>query len=121
MALRKLISQIRSVSCKLSSKDMLVTKPDLAITPSQVQELTNKGISVSLPNAKQFLDGNALEAAKGWDVDPIFNVMQIFALCLNSKEILKAKLFVRIKLTAKNLVINVWFDWCGNWCNFPEF
>ena len=84
MALRKMLPQINPVSCKLSSKDMLVTKPDLAITPSQVQELTNRGISVSLPNVKQFLDGNSLETAKGWDVDPIFkrdaNICTMFEL-----------------------------------------
>ena len=72
MAKRKLIAQINAVNCKLCKKDMLVTKPDLALTPMQVKELTDKGIAVSLPNSKQFLDGQNAQRSNDWSVDPIF-------------------------------------------------
>ena len=72
MAKRKLIAQINAVNCILCKNDMLVTKPDLALTPMQVKELTDKGIAVSLPNSKQFLDGQNAERSNDWSVDPIF-------------------------------------------------
>ena len=72
MAKRILKAQIRPISCRLSESDNLVTKPNLAMTPSQVKELTDKGIAVSLPNEKQFLDGTTYSGSTDWSVDPVF-------------------------------------------------
>lgn len=71
MAQRKLIPQIHSVNCQCCGELELVTKQGLAMTPKQVQELTDRGIAVSLPNEKSFLDGQP-KSSTSWDVDPIF-------------------------------------------------
>ena len=71
MAQRKLIVQVRPVNCKVVGDLELVTKPGLAMTPKQVQELTDRGIAVSLPNEKSFLDG-APSSTGDWSIDPIF-------------------------------------------------
>lgn len=71
MARRIFKAQLRPVNCKLTDNDMLVTKPGLSMTPSQVKELTDRGIAVSLPNEKQFLDGQNLPTSD-WFVDPVF-------------------------------------------------
>lgn len=71
MARRILKAQLRPVNCKLAGNDVLVTKPGLSMTPSQVKELTDRGIAVSLPNEKQFLDGQNLPTSD-WSVDPVF-------------------------------------------------
>lgn len=71
MAQRKLIPQIHSVNCQCCGDLELVTKQGLAMTPKQVQELTDRGIAVSLPNEKLFLDGQS-KSSTSWDVDPIF-------------------------------------------------
>lgn len=70
MAKRKLVAQLNLVNCKVVDSLELVTKPNLAITPKQVQELTNRGIAVSLPNEKLFLDGSS--SGTDWSIDPIF-------------------------------------------------
>ena len=71
MAKRKLIAQLNLVNCKVVDSLELVTKPNLAMTPKQVQELTNRGIAVSLPNEKSFLDGSP-SSATDWSIDPMF-------------------------------------------------
>lgn len=71
MAQRKLIPQIHSINCKCRGDLELVTKPGLAMTPKQVQELTDRGIAVSLPNEKSFLDGSS-SSKTDWSIDPIF-------------------------------------------------
>ena len=45
MAKRKLIAQLNPVNCKVVDSLELVTKPNLAMTPKQVQELTDRGIA----------------------------------------------------------------------------
>ena len=69
MAKRKLVAQLNPVNCKVVDSLELVTKPNLAMTPKQVQELTDRGIAVSLPNEKTFLDGSS---KTDWSIDPIF-------------------------------------------------
>ena len=44
MAKRKLVAQLNPVNCKVVDSLELVTKPNLAMTPKQVQELTERGI-----------------------------------------------------------------------------
>nr|DAW16016.1 MAG TPA: hypothetical protein [Microviridae sp.] len=70
MAKRKLVAQLNPVDCKVVDSLELVTKPNLAMTPKQVQELTDRGIAVSLPNEKSFLDGSSSKT--DWSIDPIF-------------------------------------------------
>lgn len=70
MAKRKLVAQLNPVNCKVVDALELVTKPNLAMTPKQVQELTDRGIAVSLPNEKSFLDGSSSKT--DWSIDPIF-------------------------------------------------
>ena len=71
MAKRKLVAQLNPVNCKVVDSLELVTKPNLAMTPKQVQELTDRGIAVSLPNEKSFLDGSS-SSKTDWSIDPIF-------------------------------------------------
>lgn len=71
MAKRKLIAQLNPVNCKVVDSLELVTKPGLAMTPKQVQALTDRGIAVSLPNEKSFLDGSP-SSPTDWSIDPIF-------------------------------------------------
>lgn len=71
MAKRILRAQLNPVCCAISDEDYLVTKPNLAMTPSQVKELTDKGIAVSLPNEKQFLDGSDSKESS-WSIDAAF-------------------------------------------------
>lgn len=71
MAKRKLIAQLTPVNCKVVDPLELVTRANLAMTPKQVQELTDRGIAVSLPNEKSFLDGSPSSPAD-WSIDPIF-------------------------------------------------
>ena len=71
MAKRKRSAQGNPVNCKVVDSLELVTKPGLSMTPKQVQELTNRGIAVSLPNEKLFLDGSS-SSRTDWSIDPIF-------------------------------------------------
>lgn len=70
MAKRKFVAQLNPVNCKVVDSLELVTKPGLAMTPKQVRELTDRGIAVSLPNEKSFLDGSSSKT--DWSIDPIF-------------------------------------------------
>ena len=45
--------------------------PSHDMSTKQVQELTDRGIAVSLPNEKSFLDGSP-SSATDWSIDPIF-------------------------------------------------
>lgn len=73
MAKRILKAQLRPCTCKLQTGvDYEITKPGLALTPQNIKELTDRGIAVNLPNEKQFLEGDAISAAKSWDVEPVF-------------------------------------------------
>ena len=49
--------------------DHICTKPGLALTPSDIKALTDKGIAVSLPNAQNFL---APQEGASWHVEPQF-------------------------------------------------
>lgn len=73
MAQRILKAQIRPVDYKIDENvDMIVTKPGLSLTPSQIKDLTDRGVAVSLPNAKQFLDTEVSINDHSWEVDPVF-------------------------------------------------
>ena len=73
MAKRILKAQIKPCTCKLQTGvDYEITKPNLALTPQNIKELTDRGIAVNLPNEKQFLEGDAISTAKSWDVEPVF-------------------------------------------------
>nr|DAH63224.1 MAG TPA: hypothetical protein [Bacteriophage sp.] len=70
MAKRILKAQLRPCNCTLcDSKDMIQTKEGLALTPSRVKELTDRGIAVSLPNLNNFLQP---ESGSSWFVEPMF-------------------------------------------------
>lgn len=90
MAKRKLIAQLSPVNCKVVDSLELVTKPGLAMTPKQVQELTDRGIAVSLPNEKSFLDGSP-SSPTDWSIDPIFVEMLICVLCGSCPVIVKVE------------------------------
>lgn len=73
MAQRILKAQLNPVTCKLQTGiDYEITKPNLALTPQNIKDLTDRGIAVNLPNEKQFLEGDSISASKSWDVDPVF-------------------------------------------------
>lgn len=73
MAQRILKAQLKPVICKLQTGiDYEITKPNLALTPQNIKDLTDRGIAVNLPNEKQFLEGDSISASKSWDVDPVF-------------------------------------------------
>ena len=73
MAKRIMKAQIKPVTCKLQiGVDYEITKPNLALTPQNIKDLTDRGIAVNLPNEKQFLEGDSISSAKSWDVEPVF-------------------------------------------------
>lgn len=70
MAKREFKAQLRPCGCVHNPEfDKLVTKPGLALTPSDIKKLTDKGIAVSLPNAQNFL--SPVESSS-WTVEPEF-------------------------------------------------
>ena len=60
------------------------------MTPKQVQELTDRGIAVSLPNEKSFLDGSP-SSPTDWSIDPIFPSHDMAVLCGNYPVIVKVE------------------------------
>lgn len=73
MAKRILQPQLKPCTCQLKTGvDYEVTKPNLALTPQGIKELTDRGIAVNLPNEKQFLQGDSLNVSKSWDIEPVF-------------------------------------------------
>ena len=74
-------AQIKPVTCKLQiGVDYEITKPNLALTPQNIKDLTDRGIAVNLPNEKQFLEGDSISSAKSWDVEPVFKRSAAFSL-----------------------------------------
>lgn len=72
MANRILKQQLNPCTCNLClEKDFEITKPNLALTPQAIKELTDRGIAVNLPNEKSFIEGDPSSSAS-WDVEPIF-------------------------------------------------
>lgn len=70
MAKRVFKSQLRPCKCVFHPDiDRLITKPGLALTPSDIKNLTDKGIAVSLPNAQNFL---APGEGSSWHLEPEF-------------------------------------------------
>lgn len=70
MAKRIFKAQLRPCACVYHPEfDHICTKPGLALTPSDIKNLTDKGIAVSLPNAQNFL--NPAEGSS-WTVEPEF-------------------------------------------------
>ncbi|UCS96028.1 MAG: hypothetical protein [Microviridae sp.] len=70
MAKRIFKAQVRPCKCTLCADiDRLQTKEGLALTPSHVKELTDKGIAVNLPNANGFFSS---ESKSDWFVEPQF-------------------------------------------------
>ena len=50
MAKRIMKAQIKPVTCKLQiGVDYEITKPNLALTPQNIKDLTDRGIAVNLP------------------------------------------------------------------------
>lgn len=45
-----------------------IVVPNLAITPSQIAQMTRQGIAVSTPNAESFI----YENCSGWDIEPVY-------------------------------------------------
>lgn len=73
MAKRKLKAQLNPCTCHLQTGvDYEIIKPNLALTPQNIKELTDRGIAVNLPNEKQFLEGDSISSSKSWDVEPVF-------------------------------------------------
>lgn len=73
MAQRILKAQLKPVICKTEiGRDYEITKPNLALTPQNIKDLTDRGIAVNLPNEKQFLEGDSITLSKTWDVEPVF-------------------------------------------------
>lgn len=72
MAQRIFAAQLKPCVCVLDpEKDMEITKPNLALTPQNIKELTDRGIAVNLPNEKQFIQGDSIKAGS-WEVEPVF-------------------------------------------------
>lgn len=73
MAKRIFQAQLKPVTCKtVTGVDYEITKPNLALTPQNIKDLTDRGIAVNLPNEKQFLEGDSISTAKDWSVEPVF-------------------------------------------------
>ncbi|WP_390598154.1 hypothetical protein [Bacteroides sp. f07] len=73
MAKRIMKAQLKPCTCKLCTGiDYEITKPNLALTPQNIKDLTDRGIAVNLPNEKTFLQGDSISNAKSWDVEPVF-------------------------------------------------
>lgn len=70
MAKRYLRAQIKSCDCTYCESDRLVTKEGLSLTPARIKEMTDRGISVSLPNSQNFV--NPTDATSSWFVEPMF-------------------------------------------------
>lgn len=68
MAKRKMTIITKGCVCKCSEFEE-PTRPDLAVTPAQVKDLTDRGIPVSTPNASQFID---TDTSGSWDIEPMF-------------------------------------------------
>jgi hypothetical protein len=70
MAKRIFKAQLNPCQCVHNSEiDHICTKPGLALTPSDIKALTDKGIAVSLPNAQNFL---APQEGASWNIEPQF-------------------------------------------------
>lgn len=70
MAKRIFKAQLKPCTCVHNPLiDHICTKPGLALTPSDIKALTDKGIAVSLPNAQNFL---APQEGASWSVEPQF-------------------------------------------------
>lgn len=62
-------TSICTATCKhCANVDHDIVIPDLALTPTQVKEMTDRGIAVSLPNAQFYED----QKAGDWHVEPMF-------------------------------------------------
>lgn len=73
MAKRIFQAQVKPVTCKIvTGVDYEITKPNLALTPQNIKDLTDRGIAVNLPNEKQFLEGDSISAGNDWFVEPVF-------------------------------------------------
>ena len=104
MAKRILKAQIKPVTCKLQTGvDYEITKPNLALTPQNIKDLTDRGIAVNLPNEKQFLEGDSISSAKSWDIEPVFSVPLICVNFGNLNRFPKIKCLRHIKLINVNL------------------
>lgn len=89
MAKRILQPQLRPCSCTFcEDRDHLVTKEGLALTPSKIQELTDKGIAVSLPNANNFLSP---QDGASWNVEPQFTRDANMASLWETEQLAKRK------------------------------
>jgi hypothetical protein len=94
MAKRVFKAQLRPCNCVHNSEfDHLVTKPGLALTPSDIKNLTDKGVAVSLPNAQNFL---APSEGSTWHIEPEFRRDATMASVwetekLAQKRVMKAK------------------------------
>ena len=63
-------AQLKPCKCIHNSEiDHICTKPGLALTPSDIKALTDKGIAVSLPNSQNFLSPSE---DSSWTVEPEF-------------------------------------------------
>lgn len=70
MAKRIFKAQIKPCRCTHNPEiDHICTKPGLALTPSDIRALTDKGIAVSLPNAQNFLSP---QVCASWTIEPQF-------------------------------------------------
>lgn len=70
MAKRIFKAQLNPCQCVHNPEiDHICTKPGLALTPSDIQALTDKGIAVSLPNAQNFLSP---QKGASWNIEPQF-------------------------------------------------
>lgn len=70
MAKRIFKAQLNPCTCVHNLEiDHICTKPGLALTPSDIKALTDKGIAVSLPNAQNFLSP---QEGASWNVEPQF-------------------------------------------------
>lgn len=64
--MRKCITPTTFANCTYTDGDVK-TKPNLAVTPSEMDKLADHGISINNQNAKNFYDG---VPNPGWDLAP---------------------------------------------------
>lgn len=94
MAKREFKAQLKPCKCVCNPEfDHIVTKPGLALTPSDIKNLTDKGIAVSLPNAQNFL---APSEGSSWNIEPAFRRDATMASVwetekLSQKRVMKAR------------------------------
>lgn len=68
MAKRIFTSSGKTCDCVFSPlRDKKQTIPGLAMTPSQVKQLADRGLPVSTPNMQEFYSDST-----GWSVEPMF-------------------------------------------------